>query len=167
MALEASNTGLWDWRPLEGRDFHNDQWYRQLGYQRDDFSEDADVLAELMHPEDEDGFRQYMEGYLSGRSDDYKQEFRLRAEDGSWKHILSLGRVVERDDVGRVRRIIGVHLDMTSQKQAEQELKQNLEELERFSRLVVGREEKMIRLKEEINALLGDLGRDHKYRIVQ
>ena len=168
MALEASNTGLWDWRPLEGRDYHNDQWYRQLGYRREDFKEtEEDVLAKLMHQDDQVQFQKYMGSYLSGRGDEYRQDFRLKAKDGSWRSILSLGRVVERDDAGRARRILGVHLDMTSQKKAERELKRNLEDLERFSRLVVGREEKMIRLKEEVNILLEDLGRRSRYKIVQ
>jgi PAS domain S-box-containing protein len=166
IALTSSNTGLWDWYPLEGRDYHNDQWYTQLGYTRDDFTEGADHLAELMHPEDAAGFQAAMEKYTTSQMDEYKQEFRLKAKDGSWKWILSLGRVQERDVSGRPQRIVGVHLDMTERKKAEQELKRNLNELERFSRLVVGREKKMIRLKEEVNDLLGKLSQEPRYKIV-
>jgi hypothetical protein len=42
-----------------------------------------------------------------------------------------------------------------------------MEELEQFSRLTVDREEKMIQLKEEINALLEQGGRGKKYKIVE
>ena len=68
---------------------------------------------------------------------------------------------------GRVMGAVVTFRDITERRQAEMELKQNLEDLERFSRLVVGREEKMIRLKEEINALLAEMGKGRKYRVVQ
>jgi len=68
----------------------------------------------------------------------------------------------------RGRRVIAVFArDITEQKQAEETLKQKLEELEEFNNLVVGREEKMIGLKEEINGLLVQLGQAEKYDIVE
>ena len=66
------------------------------------------------------------------------------------------------------RRIIAVFArDITDKLKAEKELKQKLEELEEFNALVVGREEKMIALKEEINDLLVQLGQAEKYEIVE
>ncbi len=46
-------------------------------------------------------------------------------------------------------------------------LRDNLDQLERFSRLVVGREERMIELKAEINDLLAGQGLGAKYKIVE
>jgi len=57
--------------------------------------------------------------------------------------------------------------DITKRKQAEKELKDRMEDLERFSRLTINREEKMIQLKEEINSLLEKIGGDKKYKIVE
>ena len=66
------------------------------------------------------------------------------------------------------RRVIAVFArDITDQRKAENELKQKLEELQQFNLLVVGREEKMIALKEEINDLLVQLGQAEKYEIVE
>jgi len=50
---------------------------------------------------------------------------------------------------------------------AEEEMQQNLEELEQFSKVAIGREEKMIQLKEEINDLLVNTGKEKKYTIVE
>ena len=58
-------------------------------------------------------------------------------------------------------------VDLTERKKAEEEVRQYLEDLERFNKLVIGREEKMIQLKEEINDLLVGMGRGPKYRIVE
>lgn len=56
--------------------------------------------------------------------------------------------------------------DISERKRAEEALAQRMEELERFNRLTVGREEKMIELKNEINALLEQSARQKKYKIV-
>lgn len=57
--------------------------------------------------------------------------------------------------------------DITERRMAEKELKERMEELERFSRLTINREEKMIQLKEEINSLLEKTGQEKKYKIVE
>ncbi|MDM8537657.1 PAS domain S-box protein [Desulfobacterales bacterium HSG17] len=61
---------------------------------------------------------------------------------------------------------IGIMNDITDRKKVEKELRQNIEVLERFSRLAVGREEKMIDLKKEINELLELSGKGKKYKII-
>ena len=66
-----------------------------------------------------------------------------------------------------LRYIAGFTIDITEQKKAEDALKQKIEELERFNELTVGRELKMVALKQEINSLLLRLGEKEKYKIVE
>jgi len=66
--------------------------------------------------------------------------------------------------------IIGVAIfaqDITERKHMEEKMKRNVEELEQFRKLAIGREIKMIQLKEEINELLGQSGQSEKYEIVK
>jgi PAS domain S-box-containing protein len=56
--------------------------------------------------------------------------------------------------------------DITERQQTGRELMEHMDELERFTRLTIDREEKMIELKEEINNLLEKTGREKKYKIV-
>ena len=70
------------------------------------------------------------------------------------------------DAAGEVVGAIESVRDITERKHMEAELRRNLEELERFNKLAVGRELKMIQLKEEINELLGQLNQDERYKIV-
>ncbi|MDZ7774607.1 MAG: PAS domain-containing protein [Bacteroidales bacterium] len=52
---------------------------------------------------------------------------------------------------------------ITDQVKAEEQLKEKIEELEKFNKLMVGRENKMIELKREVNQLLKESGRTAKY----
>ena len=61
---------------------------------------------------------------------------------------------------------IGLMMDITERKAAEEEIKKKADELEKFNKLAVGREFKMIELKKEINALLEKLGEEPGYKIV-
>jgi PAS domain-containing protein len=57
-------------------------------------------------------------------------------------------------------------VDITERKLAEEKLHENIAELEQFSKLAVGREDRMIELKKEINEMLHELGQPEKYKIV-
>ena len=65
--------------------------------------------------------------------------------------------------LGSIAKTIAVAIDRD---RVEAELQQNLAELERFNRLVVGREEKMIQLKQEINELREQSGLGKRYKII-
>jgi hypothetical protein len=71
------------------------------------------------------------------------------------------------DAAGQVAGAIESLQDITEQKHLEKDLRRNLEELELFNQLAIGREIKMIQLKQEINELRGQLGQSEKYEIVQ
>ena len=59
--------------------------------------------------------------------------------------------------------LLSVFIDITERKLAEEELKERTEMLERINRLTMGRENRMIELKQEVNELLRELGREKKY----
>lgn len=89
----------------------------------------------------------------------------------------SIKRVEDRVPGGRILEVLRtptddggmvvVCNDITKSKQAEENLRENLDELEKFNSLAVGRELRMIDLKQEINDLLKALGKDPEYEIVE
>lgn len=72
-----------------------------------------------------------------------------------------------RNEAGEISNFISVREDVSEQKRLDEELNQRMKELERFTRLTINREEKMIELKEEINELLVKMGGEKKYKIVE
>ena len=71
------------------------------------------------------------------------------------------------DAAGEVAGAIETLRDITERKHMEEELRRNLEELERFNKLAFGREIKMIQLKKEINELRAQLNQDKRYKVVK
>jgi len=53
--------------------------------------------------------------------------------------------------------------DITERKRVEEALKQEKAELEAMNRAMTGQELRMVEMKQEVNALLAELGRSKKY----
>jgi PAS domain S-box-containing protein len=95
----------------------------------------------------------------------HRREQELMRKDGSLFWCLFNVRAIDAQDISHG--IVCTLEDITERKKAEKELAERMEELERFSRLTIDREERMIELKGEINTLLEQLGKEKKYRIVE
>ena len=96
-------------------------------------------------------------------------EHRFRGVDGQWHPILARG-VPVRGEQGTVTCWAGINLDISRLKQAEAEVRRHAEELAdaneeltRFNEAMVGRELRMIELKQEVNALCAQLGQPPRY----
>jgi PAS domain S-box-containing protein len=64
---------------------------------------------------------------------------------------------------GELNGTVGVTLDITKRKKAEDILRKHNQELEQFNKMATGRELRMIELKKEINSLCRQLGREEPY----
>lgn len=118
LALEAANQGLYDLDVQTGEAVVNEGYARMLGQDPRTFRETNAAWRDRLHPDDrEQVFRRY-EDYVAGRTPEYRVEFRQRTADGSWRWILSIGRIVERDAQGRPRRMLGTHTDITESREA-------------------------------------------------
>lgn len=89
-----------------------------------------------------------------------------RPVDGQIAWIRAIGSVT-RDKNGKALFMYGVAQDVTELRLSEANLKERMDELERFQALTIDREERMIALKVEINALLQRAGLPAKYKIVE
>ena len=119
LALEGSALGLWDWHISTGVTYFNPQWKRMLGYEIEEIENNYQSFERLLHPEDLSKMLDINSDYLRGAIPVYKVEFRMLSKDGSWKWILSHGKVTQRDENGNPLRMTGTTSDISDRKQAE------------------------------------------------
>ncbi|QCG91931.1 PAS domain S-box protein [Azospirillum sp. TSH100] len=134
VALDASNTGLWDWNPVTDHAYFSDRWLGMLGYVPGELPGNGSTWLTLLHDGDRDRVLLTLEEHVAGRAPVYEVEFRMRHKSGAWVWILSAGKVTERDADGLPTRITGIHKDVTDRKRTEDELARAKEEADRANR---------------------------------
>lgn len=131
-AIEASNEGIWEWDLLANTVVFSSTFYRILGYEPlKDVSHSTEFGLSLMHPDD----RLWAPKAALDRLwsiGHYQLEFRLRANDGAYRWILSRAKVVARSEAGAPIRAVGTHTDVTDERRAKEAL-QRSEERFRFA----------------------------------
>ncbi|MBU2538250.1 MAG: PAS domain S-box protein [Proteobacteria bacterium] len=125
LALTASKQGLYDLNVQSGEAQVNQEYAAMLGYDPAQFQETNTKWIERLHPDDRETVAGAYRDYISGKTSEYRVEFRQRTKAGDWKWILSLGKVVEYDAEGRPLRMMGTHTDITGQKQFEEQLRES------------------------------------------
>ena len=122
LALEGGKLGTWDWQIDSGDVLFCDRWAAILGYEMREIEPNYSTWETLLHPGDKQEAMELVEEHLAGKTPLLYSEHRLRHKDGHWVWTLSIGRVCERDEDGKPRRAVGVQMDISRQKELEQEL---------------------------------------------
>lgn len=139
LALEASGAGVYDMRlPTCDDCFVNQQFARMYGYDSLEVPSGPNLRswwAQRIHPEDKAETLQAYEDFYAGKELDGKFEFRQRHKDGRWIHIQSFAKKVETDVNGVAKRVVGVQIDITAQKEVEQKILMAKEKAEEINNL--------------------------------
>ncbi len=125
-ALQASNTGLWEWNTATNAVSYSREWKLQLGYEEAELPDTFETWECRLHPEDHDRVMAKLRTYLDHPVGDYQHEFRLRHKDGSYRWIVSRASLMPETDGRRVR-LLGSHVDITEWKRAESALRESEE----------------------------------------
>jgi two-component system, sensor histidine kinase and response regulator len=143
--------------------------YRRFGYPAPDSGTEGwvnDPWVAIVHPDDRERLVAAVGKFVRGEIEHYSNQYRVLAHDGAVRWIETNGIVTAHDANGLPRKIVGVRRDVTRLKESELVATEKLRELEEFNKLAVGRELRMIELKQEINTLLAQQGSEDKYEIV-
>jgi PAS domain S-box-containing protein len=130
LAVGGADLGLWDWDIPTGRVTHNARWAEMLGFCPDELEPRFSTWQKLVHPDDKPIVLRRLQDHLDGKTPLYEAELRLRASDGTWRWTLDRGKVVRRDPSGAPIRMSGTQLDITERREAENRLRESLQEKE-------------------------------------
>jgi len=118
-AIQASNTGLWDWNIQTNEVVYSREWKSQLGYEENEIANHFSEWRDRLHPDDRERALTQLAVYLKGDAPAYEFEYRLLHKDGLYRWILTRGTIL-RDAVGKPVRMLGSHADITDRKKAEE-----------------------------------------------
>jgi PAS domain S-box-containing protein len=122
IAIEGAGDGVWDWNLTTNVVHFSDLYAKMLGYTVEEMSPELGTWIHSVHPEDWSRVQATLQYYLEGKLDRYETEFRIRCKDGSWKWVLSRGKVVSFDAENNPTRITGIQTDIDMRKRMESEL---------------------------------------------
>lgn len=162
LAADSAGVGLWSLNLATGHYWLTKKTRELFAFDADE-QVTFDRFLEVVHPDDRDLVRQAMEAVLRSKSEG-RVEYRVLRPDGSVSWFLSRGRV-HCDRLGHPASVMGVSMDITSRKLAEEELKDRL----RFEELIAGLSAAFVNARPEqldaiidgsLRKLVGFLGND-------
>jgi diguanylate cyclase (GGDEF)-like protein/PAS domain S-box-containing protein len=115
LAVRGANDGLWDWDLRAGRVYFSERWHHLLGLDPGALGQSPDEWFSRVHPEDLPQLTTRLDAHLSGASEHFEHEHRVRHADGTYRWMLARGAAVW-DASGRPQRLAGSQTDITDRK---------------------------------------------------
>ena len=121
--LIATGIGIWNWNIQTGELTFNEPWAKIVGHTTEELkSTQLSSWSSSMHPEDSVKAQHMLSQHLHGVLDYFECETRLKHKSGDYIWVIILGKVVERDEDGNPKRMIGSHRDITERKKNEEQI---------------------------------------------
>ncbi len=137
LALKASNAGLWSYNFKTDRFMLNDEWYEEKGIDVKNQTPNISFLQKIIHLEDQERVSKAIQEHLEGKSPYYQVEFRSETKKGKYTWVLDTGKITEYDESGKPIKMVGTSIDITSKKENELILQQNLIQQELLSEIAL------------------------------
>ena len=124
IAMGATKDGIYDWNLVTNEIYYSPGWKRMLGYQENELPNDFSIWEKLTEPEDVKLSWEMQQELINKKRDRFELEFKMKHKDGHWIDVLSRAKAIF-DDSGKAVRIVGTHVDITTNKQAEEALRKS------------------------------------------
>ncbi len=135
LALHAARMGTWAWDITTNLTQRSEETNRLLGCPPDQTTAALEEFLEIVHPEDRPQLERTIEECLRDEDCvDYLAEYRVVLPDGGVRWLADRGQVY-RDSSKKPMRLIGVIMDITARKEAEEQARQHQAELAHVMRI--------------------------------
>lgn len=144
LALNAAQMGVWDWDIETGRVTHSEREQSIFGLTPGEFDGTYETYFTKIHPEDQSRVTQANQNTIE-KGTDYDIDYRIILPDNTIHWVREKGAVL-RDETGKAVRMIGITMDITDRKQAEESLRQSEERYRKLAQ----QEELLYRISSQI-----------------
>ncbi len=132
----ATNDVIWDWDVVADRYWWNENLLELTGHDPAQIEPGIDSWKNRLHPDDRDAAVASVDSLISGSDNFWSGEYRFRHADGHYLTVFDRSFVIRNAD-GRAVRLLGSMIDVTSQREMENRLRQS-QKLEAIGQLTGG-----------------------------
>ncbi len=122
LAQEAAKAGTWEWDVQTNHSIWSDELWKLFGLEPGSFEPSYEKWLQTVHPDDRQGADRIVQEAAAGT--ELNAEWRVIDRNGAVRWLLARGRPLA-DSGGKLARYIGIVMDITDRKRAEEELKKN------------------------------------------
>ncbi|HPR57217.1 MAG TPA: PAS domain S-box protein [Bacteroidales bacterium] len=123
IALEGGQLGLWDYDMALNLVYISEQWKEMAGITSAGNQISFGDYLGMIHPDDQEAVNNILDLFLKEKPGVFVIEYRMKHQAGSWRWIMSKGKVAGWNDQNQPVRLIGTSQDITVKKQLELDLK--------------------------------------------
>lgn len=124
LAMDAASMGAWDWDFATGQVHWSGDQEKLFGLAPGTFDGTFESFGSRVHPQDYPVMQTRMAAALAKKRTRHRDEFRIIRPDGSVRWMVTNGRIYY-DENGSPTRMIGINLDVTESKHAEEAIRES------------------------------------------
>jgi two-component system, cell cycle sensor histidine kinase and response regulator CckA len=132
----ATNDVIWEWDIGANSVWVSDNFGIAFGHQTGKEGMHPDQWFDLIHPDDKKRVLAGISSLLASRGRVWWSEYRLRRSDGAYTHIYDRASLIL-DGAHKPKRVIGLKIDVSEQKQAEEKIREQAELLDKAQDAII------------------------------
>lgn len=125
MALDASNSGIWDWDIKHNSMYYSPRWLEMMGYEQDENLFGLFFWKTHIHKNEIKEVNERLQSHLDGITNACHAEYRVCKKNGDWIWVMDTAIATEYDEQGKPARVVGTHTDICDRKDMENALRRS------------------------------------------
>ncbi|MCW5553009.1 MAG: response regulator [Verrucomicrobiae bacterium] len=123
IVARATNDVIWEWHLQKQELWHSENFASVFGQRPVAGMSLTELWSAFLHPDDRERILNSVTALLAARGQVWWGEYRFRRADGTFAHVLDRA-FISYDAGGQPVRMVGVAIDMTERKQAEEKIRE-------------------------------------------
>ncbi len=125
MLMDSTSDGYFDHNLITDEVYYGTKCEEMLGYAPGEIKRHLTSWKSLLYPDDVPEIENKFKELIEGNSELFEHEYRFRNKTEDWQWLYSRAKIVEWNENGKPKRLVGTHQDINKRKRAEGLLREN------------------------------------------